>query len=72
MASTCNGGGFACVAGSHTSSAAVPESMRDLSKSVHPLVTRVPAAAGDAIIFTEVIFHLVPRLHKTLHKMRAI
>ena len=54
MASTCNGGGFACVAGSHTSSAAVPESMRDLSKSVHPLVTRVPAAAGDAIIFTEV------------------
>ena len=55
MASTCNNGGFACVAGSHTSSAAVPESMRDLSKSVHPLVTRVPAAAGDAIIFTEVI-----------------
>ena len=66
MASTCNGGGFACVAGSHTSSAAVPESMRDLSKSVHPLVTRVPAAAGDAIIFTEV------RVWKTLHKMSRV
>ena len=50
---TCNGGGFCCIAGSHANSLGVPEHMRQLSESVHPLVTRVPAEAGDAIIFTE-------------------
>ena len=50
----------------------LPADWRDLSKGVKDIVHRVPAAAGDAIIFTEVIFHLVPRLHKTLHKMSRV
>jgi hypothetical protein len=45
-----NNGGFCCIAGSHANAAAVPAHMRLLNEGVHPLVTRVPAEAGDAII----------------------
>lgn len=46
----CNDGGFCCIAGSHANPVAVPSNMRLLNEGVHPLVTRVPAQAGDAII----------------------
>ena len=54
----CNGGGFGCLAGSHKSPYPVPEAWQDLSKGVHPMITRVPAAAGGAIIFTEALSHV--------------
>ena len=54
----CNGGGFGCLAGSHKGHLPVPEAWVDLSKGVHPMVTRVPAPAGTAIIFTEALFHV--------------
>ena len=54
----CNGGGFGCLAGSHKGHYPVPEAWIDLSKGVHPMVTRVPARAGTAIIFTEALFHV--------------
>lgn len=67
----CNGGGFGCLAGSHKGPYPVPAAWVDLSKSVHPMVTRVPAAAGDAIIFTEALCHVtlpwtVPSTRTTL------
>ena len=54
----CNGGGFGCLAGSHKGNYPVPENWVDLSKNVHPMITRVPAKAGDAIIFTEALCHV--------------
>lgn len=54
----CNGGGFGCLAGSHKGSYRVPDAWVDLSKGVHPMVTRVPARAGTAIIFTEALCHV--------------
>ncbi|MXX40149.1 MAG: mitomycin antibiotics/polyketide fumonisin biosynthesis protein [Gemmatimonadetes bacterium] len=54
----CNGGGFGCLAGSHKGHYPVPEAWIDLSKGVHPMVTRVPARAGTAIIFTEALCHV--------------
>jgi hypothetical protein len=54
----CNGGGFGCLAGSHKGHLSVPEAWLDLSKGVHPMVTRVPARAGTAIIFTEALSHV--------------
>ena len=54
----CNGGGFGCLAGSHKGHYPVPEAWVDLSKGVHPMVTRVPARAGTAIIFTEALCHV--------------
>ncbi len=54
----CNGGGFGCLAGSHKGHYPVPAAWVDLSKGVHPMVTRVPARAGTAIIFTEALFHV--------------
>lgn len=54
----CNGGGFGCLAGSHKGHYPVPEGWVDLSKGVHPMVTRVPARAGSAIIFTEALCHV--------------
>ncbi len=54
----CNGGGFGCLAGSHKSPFLAPEDWRDLSRGVHPMVTRVPARAGTAIIFTEALQHV--------------
>ncbi len=54
----CNGGGFGCLAGSHKGAYRVPEAWVDLSKGVHPMVTRVPARAGAAIIFTEALCHV--------------
>ena len=38
--------------GSHKANIDVPSHMRDLSKSVHATIKRVPAKAGDCIIFT--------------------
>ncbi len=54
----CNGGGFGCLAGSHKTPFPVPEAWLDLSKGVHPMVTRVPARAGTAIIFIEALQHV--------------
>ena len=54
----CNGGGFGCMAGSHKTSYTLPDSWRDLSQGVHPMVTRVPARPGTAIIFTEALLHV--------------
>ena len=34
-----------------------PRKWLDLSKGVHPSITRVSAKAGDAIIFTEALIH---------------
>jgi len=54
----CNGGGFGCLAGSPKGHFCVPEAWSDLSKGVHPMVTRVPARAGTAILFTEALYHV--------------
>ena len=54
----CNGGGFGCLAGSHKGHLPVPAAWLDLSKGVHPMITRVPARAGTAIIFTEALSHV--------------
>ena len=54
----CNGGGFGCLAGSHKGHLPVPEAWIDLARGVHPMVIRVPAPAGTAIIFTEALFHV--------------
>ena len=67
----CNGGGFGCLAGSHKGHLPVPAAWRDLSRGVHPMVTRVPARAGTAIIFTEALQHVtlpwtVPNTRTTL------
>jgi hypothetical protein len=67
----CNGGGFGCLAGSHKGSYRVPDAWVDLSKGVHPMVTRVPARAGTAIVFTEALCHVtlpwtVPSTRTTL------
>ena len=53
----CNDGGFACIPGSHKGNIETPMDMVDLSKGIHPGVTRVPAKPGDAIIFTEALTH---------------
>ena len=52
-----NDGGFGCVPGSHKSNVAIPSSWRDLTKGVPDCVKRIPAAAGDAIVFTEALTH---------------
>ena len=52
-----NGGGFACIPGSHKGNLEIPESWRDLSKSVHPAITRVRSKPGDAVVFTEALIH---------------
>jgi hypothetical protein len=49
----CNDGGFCCLAGSHKSGYPVPAAWQSVKDPVDPRITRVPAAAGDAIIFTE-------------------
>ena len=51
---TPNAGGFCCIPGTHKLNVQMPQQWRDLTKAVHPTVQRVPAKAGDAIIFTEV------------------
>ena len=52
-----NDGGFGCVPGSHKSNFAIPGSWRDLTKGVAECVKRIPANAGDAIVFTEALTH---------------
>lgn len=53
----CNDGGFGCLPGSHKAHSRVPDEWRDTSRGVHPMITRVPARAGTAIIFTEALVH---------------
>lgn len=53
----CNDGGFCCIPGSHKANFGVPPDWVDLSQGVHPMMTRVPARAGTAIIFTEALSH---------------
>ena len=52
-----NDGGFGCVPGSHKANLSMPAAWRDLSKGVHDCVKRIPAKAGDAIVFTEALTH---------------
>ena len=52
-----NDGGFACIPGSHKGNLPLPDDLRDLSKNIHPAVKRIPAKAGDAIVFTEALTH---------------
>ena len=52
-----NDGGFGCIPGSHKSNIPVPQSWRDMSKGVASCVRRIPANAGDAILFTEALTH---------------
>ncbi len=53
----CNNGGFCCLPGSHKASYRVPAEWVDLSKGVHPMIKRIPARPGTAIIFTEALSH---------------
>jgi hypothetical protein len=56
---TCNGGGFGCLAGSHRMDTPPPAALSAHTESgvVSPSIQRVPAAAGDCIIFTEALLH---------------
>lgn len=52
-------GGFACVAGSHKVNFGLPDAWRisQTQADIPPIVDRVAARAGDAIIFTEACAH---------------
>ena len=52
-----NGGGFACIPGSHKANLDLPAGWQDLTKGVHDCVSRIAAKPGDAIIFTEALIH---------------
>lgn len=52
-----NNGGFCCIPGTHKSNLPCPDAWRDMSGGVNPNITRVPASAGDAIVFTETLTH---------------
>jgi hypothetical protein len=52
-----NGGGFACIPGTHKSNIAMPRDWQDLSQGINDSVERVAAVPGDAIIFTEALTH---------------
>ncbi len=52
-----NGGGFACIPGTHNGNVAIPENWVDLSEGVSDGVTRVATKPGDAVIFTEAMIH---------------
>ncbi len=52
-----NDGGFCCVPGSHKANLPFPDKWRDLSRGIPDCLTRVPACAGDAIVFTEALTH---------------
>lgn len=52
-----NDGGFCCIPGSHKANLRLPENWRDLSKGIPNVVKRVPANAGDVILFTEALTH---------------
>lgn len=52
-----NDGGFCCIPGTHKSNLTCPAAWRDMSERVNENIRRVPAAAGDAIIFTEALTH---------------
>ena len=67
----CNGGGFCCVAGSHANPVPVPSHMRHLNEGVHPLVTRVPAGAGDAIIVSHAVHPVAMVMYVWLAVPRA-
>lgn len=52
-----NDGGFCCVPGSHKSNLPFPDNWRDPSEGLADCVRRIPAAPGDAIVFTEALIH---------------
>ena len=67
----CNDGGFCCLPGSHKANYRIPAEWVDLSKGVHPMIRRIPARPGTAIIFTEALSHgtlpwIVPNRRTTL------
>lgn len=52
-----NDGGFACIPGTHKSNLPLPQAWRDLAQGVHPVIRRIAARPGDAIVFTEALTH---------------
>ena len=52
-----NGGGFACIPGTHKANLPLPREWRDLSQGIPEWVARVPGRPGDAIVFTEALTH---------------
>lgn len=55
-----NGGGFCCVPGSHNGHLKLPEEWGDMSSPINidaEWLYKVPASAGDAVIFTEALTH---------------
>ena len=52
-----NGGGFCCIPGSHKANVPLPEGWEVPGEAPQDLVRKIPAAPGDAIIFTETLIH---------------
>jgi len=52
-----NGGGFCCIPGSHKGNLALPEGWEVPGAAPDQVIKRIPARAGDAIIFTEALIH---------------
>ena len=52
-----NGGAFCCIPGSHKSNLPIPGDWVVPGQAPADLVRKIPAAAGDAIIFTETLIH---------------
>lgn len=50
-----NNGGFGCIPGTHKGNVDLPEEWRDPTNGGPPNLRRVPAEAGDAIVFTEAV-----------------
>ena len=50
-----NNGGFGCIPGTHKGNVDLPEEWRDPNGGGPPNLRRVPAEAGDAIVFTEAV-----------------
>jgi hypothetical protein len=54
----CNGGGFCCVPGTHTGHMKLPQEWGDMSNPNNldaEWLYKVPASAGDAVVFTEAL-----------------
>ena len=52
-----NGGGFCCIPGSHKSNILLPADWVEPGAVPEDVVKKIPANAGDAIIFTETLIH---------------
>lgn len=50
-----NNGGFGCIPGTHKGNLDLPAEWRDPNGGGPPNLRRVPAEAGDAIVFTEAV-----------------